>query len=43
MFCEDAARRLAAAVLAANPRVVAWSARVAHFEKACTRTMRWPA
>lgn len=31
MFCEDAARRLAA-VLAANPRVAAWSARVAHFE-----------
>ena len=31
MFCEDAARRLAA-VLAADPRVAAWSARVAHFE-----------
>jgi GTP cyclohydrolase I len=31
MFCEDAARRLAA-VLAADTRVAAWSARVAHFE-----------
>ncbi len=31
MFCEDAARRLAA-VLAGDPRVAAWSARVAHFE-----------
>ena len=31
MFCEDAARRVAS-VLAADARVAAWSARVAHFE-----------
>jgi len=31
MFCEDAARRLAA-VLAADPRVAAWSVRAAHLE-----------
>ena len=31
MFCEDAARRVAA-VLAADPRVSAWQARVAHLE-----------
>ncbi|MBK6417177.1 MAG: GTP cyclohydrolase I FolE2 [Thermomonas sp.] len=31
MFCEDAARRVAAA-LAADPRVSAWQVRVAHFE-----------
>src|SRR5690606_30785404 len=31
MFCEDAARRVAA-VLSADPRVAAWQARVAHFE-----------
>ena len=31
MFCEDAARRVAS-VLAAEPRVCAWQARVAHFE-----------
>ncbi|MFN3702863.1 GTP cyclohydrolase FolE2 [Thermomonas sp.] len=31
MFCEDAARRVAA-VLAGDARIAAWSARVAHFE-----------
>jgi GTP cyclohydrolase I len=31
MFCEDAARRVAS-VLAADARIAAWSARVAHFE-----------
>ncbi|TCT26001.1 GTP cyclohydrolase FolE2 [Thermomonas haemolytica] len=31
MFCEDAARRVAA-VLAADARIAAWSARVAHLE-----------
>ena len=31
MFCEDAARRVSS-VLAADARVAAWSARVAHFE-----------
>ncbi len=31
MFCEDAARRVAA-VLSADARVAAWSARLAHFE-----------
>ncbi|MBP6439431.1 MAG: GTP cyclohydrolase I FolE2 [Thermomonas sp.] len=31
MFCEDAARRVAAA-LATDPRVSAWQVRVAHFE-----------
>ena len=31
MFCEDAARRMAA-VLAADPRVAAWSVRAAHLE-----------
>jgi GTP cyclohydrolase I len=31
MFCEDAARRVAS-VLAADTRVTAWQARVAHFE-----------
>lgn len=31
MFCEDAARRVSS-VLAADPRIAAWSARVAHFE-----------
>ncbi|TLX21283.1 GTP cyclohydrolase FolE2 [Thermomonas fusca] len=31
MFCEDAARRVSS-VLAADARIAAWSARVAHFE-----------
>jgi GTP cyclohydrolase I len=31
MFCEDAARRVAA-VLAAEEAILAWSIRVAHFE-----------